>query len=112
MKTYLSKEQIKNFIEKYGDGDVYVSHYTRTDGLVEIKYLPKIRKFVEDESIKHLITEEFKEHPHLKDKYIQVIIISDKFAHIPASATSNKNPLVKNYQKFLDDVKKENQMQK
>lgn len=112
MKTYLSKEQIKNYIEKYGDGDVYVSHYARTDGLVEIKYLPKIRKFVDDESIKHLINKEFKDRPHLKDKYLQVIIISDKFAHIPAIATSNKNPLVKNYQKFLNDVKKENQTQR
>ena len=112
MRTFLTTEQIKNFIENYGDGDVYYSHYTRTDGLVEIKYLPKIRKFVEDESINQLITVEFKEKPHIRDRYLQVIVISDKFAHIPTSATSNKNPLVKNYQKFLNDVKKENQAQR
>lgn len=101
MEQYLTEEQIAMFIEKYGDGDVYFSHYRETDGKISVKYLPNFTKFAEESNIPEFI-KELTEKPHLKDKYLAEIILTDKFAYIPNG--DNKNPLVKNYQRFLKDL--------
>ena len=97
----LTEEQIIKFIEQYGDGDIYFSHYHETDGKTSVKYLPKFTKFADWDNIEPF-KEELTEHPHLKDKYLQEIILTPNYAYIPNG--DNKNPLVKNYKKFLEDL--------
>lgn len=106
MFDLLTQENLVDFIEKYGDGDIYYSHYKETNGTIIIKYLPSFTKFADEENIEPF-KQELKEHPHIRSRYLQEIILTPKFAYIPNSDTSNKNKLVKNYSKFLEDLKKE-----
>lgn len=98
----LNEYQIMEFIEKYGDGDIYFSHYKETDGTIIVKYLPKFTHFADEDNIL-LFKKELREHPHLKPKYLAEIILTDKFAYIPNG--NNKNPLVENYKAFLEEIK-------
>lgn len=100
----LTQEQLKAYIEQYGDEDVYFSHYRETDGKIVIKFLPQFTKFVDEENL-HSFKKELIAKPHLKDKYLKEIILTPNFAYIPNDDHSEKNKLVKNYKKFLSDVK-------
>ena len=106
MIDILTQEDLINYIEKYGDGDIYYSHCKETDGRIIIKYFPKLTKFVDESSIEEL-KKEIKENPHLKARYLNEIILTPKFSYIPNSDGSSKNPLVENYKKFLEVIKKQ-----
>ena len=102
----LSQDLIKYYIENYGDGDIYFSHYLNDDGTLEVKFLPAFTKFADEENIEEF-KKELEEKPHLKDRYLKVIILTERFAHIPNDEYSNKKALVKNFNKFLEDLKAE-----
>lgn len=104
MVKELSEELIKYYIEHYGDGDIYFSHYLNDNGTIDIKYLPSFTKFADEENLPEF-KKELEEHPHIKDRYLKIITISDRFAYIPNDEYSNKRALVKNYSKFLEDLK-------
>ena len=102
----LTQEEIIVFIEQYGDGDVYFSHYYN-NGVLEIKYFPALAKFADTESFKNGLKDfkkEISENPHLKDRYLKEIVLTDKQALIPNDEKSNERSLVKNYKKFLNDL--------
>ena len=102
----LTQQDLILFIEKYGNGDIYFSHYKDTTGKITIKYLPMFTKLADEDNIADF-KKELTEHPHLKDKYLKEIIITNKFAYIPNDDFSSKNPLVLNYKKFLDNIKQQ-----
>ena len=107
MLDILTQENLVDFIQKYGDGDIYFSHYRETNGTIIIKYLPAFTKFADEDNI-DTFKKELTDNPHLKERYLQEIILTPKFAYIPNSDKNNKNKLVKNYGKFLEDVKTAN----
>ena len=104
MALKLSEKQIKLFVEKYGDGDVYFSHEYLEDGTIKILYFPVIRKFVSDESIPYLF-EELQETPHLIPKYTRELYLNETYAYVMFDGEVVKNKLTKNYRQFLQDVK-------
>ena len=104
MIDLLTEEQIIEFIEKYGDGDIFYSFHRGTDGTIIIKYLPNFTKFADESNI-DAFKKELKDHPHLKERYLSEIILTNAYAYIPNNDHSAKNPLVKNYKKFLEDIK-------
>ena len=104
MALQLSEKQIKLFVEKYGDGDVYFSHEYLEDGTIKVKYFPVLRKFVSDESIPYLFVE-LQETPHLLPKYARDLYLTDTYAYVMFDGEVVKNKLTKNYRQFLQDVK-------
>lgn len=100
----LTQDQIKYYIENYGDGDIYYSHLYMENGTVEVKYFPKFTKFVDESNIDFL-KDEIEKAPHLQEKYLATIVLGRAFAYIPESKSSNKDMLVKNYSKFLSEIK-------
>lgn len=103
----LNGKQLRNYIAKYGDGDVYYAHDHKPNGIIEIQYLPKILHFVDPNGIPAFI-KELNGNPHIVQKYVKVIVLTEKFAYIPNDNRSNKNPLVMNYSKFLQSIKSSN----
>ena len=100
MKKIFNGGDLKMFFQIYGDDDVYYSHEYMADGTLEIKYFPHLLKFIQNEDLDEFVSR-FKDRPRLVDEYAKVLVLTDKFAYIPNDNKSDKNPLVKNYPKFL-----------
>lgn len=107
MRTELTEEQIKDYIENYGDGDVYCAHRITREGLLEIDFMPCLANFVDESSITKTV-EWINKKLELRKEYVKTIVVSDKFAYIPTSARSNHYALVKNFDKFMTRVRKQN----
>lgn len=107
----LNYYEIKDFIENYGDGDVYFSHEYNEEHQLEVKYLPKLTKFVDETSIPEFL-KELEQKPHIQEKYIRTIVLTRNYAYIPEKKDSNKDKLVKNYSKFLNKIKESKQQEK
>ncbi len=106
MKKHLNGEDLKLFIEKYGNGDVYFCHEHLENGMLQVKFLPGILNHTEPENIPDLLVY-LKERPFTAERYLKAIILTDNYAYLPDDKRSNKNRLVKNYKKFLEDLEKQ-----
>ena len=104
----LTKEQIKYFIENYGNDDVYFNH--RYEGInkdiIYIEYFPHLGKMTQKENY----------NKYIKDLMMagitpKVIIVTNKYAKILSKDVYDKT-LEKNYKKFLKDLKNENNIEK
>lgn len=100
----LTKEQIKRFIEYYGNDDVFYDCKTNSQGYIEVSYFQHMKKFISDESIP-MYFEEIERKPQLREN-LSYLIISNKGVQV---LDSKDKTLEKNYEWFLSDLKKESQ---
>ncbi|MBP3631180.1 MAG: hypothetical protein J6J23_06835 [Clostridia bacterium] len=100
MAFKLTEEQIKMFVEKFGDGDVYFSHKVLKDGTIKVRYFPVLKKYVSEEIIPELF-KEMQEYPHRIPKYTRELYLTEKSAYVLFDGQEVTNTLTNNYAKFL-----------
>ncbi len=104
----LTKEQIKYFIENYGNDDVYYAHhYEGADNqFLIVEFFQHLGKMVSPENIGQAIKD------LEKSKAIpQIIVLTKNGARILNDDTCDRT-LEKNYKEFLNDLKNENNLEK
>ncbi len=102
MKYKLQRKHIKNFIENYGDGDIFISYCYLPDGTIQVDYLPGITKFASENAIKSFIPKILNNDYKYKE-YVRKIILSDYSAKILNKKETTCTDLERNYIKFLQD---------
>ena len=104
----LTKEQIKYFIENYGNDDVYFDHHYEgaNNQLLIVEFYQHLGKMVSPENIEQakLDLAKLKIMP-------DIIVITKNGARILNDDTQDRT-LEKNYKDFLDDLKNEDNFEK
>ena len=98
----ITKEQAKDFINNYGNDDVFYS-YRQNKNYVEVEYFPNLAKFVSSEALETFL----KDYSPAKDNYgniLRTIIITDDCAVIKNRDKSTDLTLENNYAKFKQDI--------
>lgn len=98
----IKRAHIRNFIETYGDGDVFVDYSYLPNGTIEVGYLPNITKFASEKAINSFLPKIFNNKYKYKE-YVRKIILSEKSAEIVDKTNTTCTELEKNYTKFLED---------
>lgn len=104
----LTKEQIKYFIENYGNDDVYFDHHYEgaNNQFLIVEFYQHLGKMVSPENIEQakLDLAKLKIMPN-------IIVITKNGARILNDDTQDRT-LEKNYKDFLDDLKNEDNFEK
>ncbi len=104
----LTKEQIKYFIENYGNDDVYYDHHYEgaNNQFLIVEFYQHLGKMVSPENIEQakLDLAKLKIMPN-------IIVITKNGARILNDDTQDRT-LEKNYKDFLDDLKNEDNFEK
>ena len=104
----LTKEQIKYFIENYGNDDVYFDHHYEgaNNQFLIVEFYQHLGKMVSPENIEQakLDLAKLKIMP-------DIIVITKNGARILNDDTQDRT-LEKNYKDFLDDLKNEDNFEK
>lgn len=104
----LTKEQIKYFIENYGNDDVYFDHHYEgaNNQFLIVEFYQHLGKMVSPENIEQakLDLAKLKIMPN-------IIVITKNGARILNDDTKDRT-LEKNYKDFLDDLKNEDNFEK
>ncbi len=104
----LTKEQIKYFIENYGNDDVYFDHHYEgaNNQFLIVEFYQHLGKMVSPENI-----EQAKLDLAKRKIMPDIIVITKNSARILNDDTQDRT-LEKNYKDFLDDLKNEDNFEK
>ena len=104
----LTKEQIKYFIENYGNDDVYYDHHYEgaNNQFLIVEFYQHLGKMVSPENI-----EQAKLDLAKRKITPDIIVITKNGARILNDDTQDRT-LEKNYKDFLDDLKNEDNFEK
>ena len=104
----LTKEQIKYFIENYGNDDVYFDHHYEgaNNQFLIVEFYQHLGKMVSPENI-----EQAKLDLAKRKITPDIIVITKNGARILNDDTQDRT-LEKNYKDFLDDLKNEDNFEK
>lgn len=104
----LTKEQIKYFIENYGNDDVYFDHHYEgaNNQFLIVEFYQHLGKMVSPENI-----EQAKLDLAKRKIMPNIIVITKNGARILNDDTQDRT-LEKNYKDFLDDLKNEDNFEK
>lgn len=106
----LTKEQIKKFINEYGNDDLYYRHHYegKNNEIIVVHFIPHIGKFMSeqffDETIKEL------EKKNKIEECLKTLIITNRGARIVSNDAWDRT-LEKSYHKFLQDLYDDNQIE-
>lgn len=106
MNMKLSKEQIVDFIENYGNEDAYFSHEYKKDGSIIVNYIPNAGKCLSDKAIEKL-KKEMMTNQRLYAESIRTVCLYNNYCQIYNKNRYTDLSLEKNYEKFLFDISKE-----
>lgn len=98
----LTKKDIVEFIENYGEDDVYYSHKRIEGNRIQIDYIPCASKMLSVEAIDLFKDDLSKNYNRYKD-FLRTIIITDKKAKIVNAPNYAYKTLEENYNLFQKD---------
>lgn len=106
----LTKEQIKKFINEYGNDDLYYRHHYegKNNEIIVVQFIPHIGKCISEQFFKGAI-EELEKRNEIEE-CLRTLIITNRGARIVSNDAWDRT-LEKSYHKFLQDLYDDNQIE-